>query len=92
MYVLSGFWHLQDKLGSRPVTTLDGFYGTQQGVQGMVRNVMLSEFFIFLTDGLLLPFYSWFLQVQLNLMAPTRDNYYGNPPAIQGLVSHPAQL
>ena len=27
-------------------------------------------------------------QVQLNLMAPTRDNYYGNQQTIQGLVSH----
>lgn len=26
------------------------------------------------------------LQVQLNLMAPNRDNYYGNQQTIQGLV------
>lgn len=28
------------------------------------------------------------VQVQLNLMAPTRDNYYGNQQTIQGLVFH----
>lgn len=30
----------------------------------------------------------FFFQVQLNLMAPTRDNYYGNQQTIQGLVHH----
>ncbi|XP_038690204.1 protein FAR-RED ELONGATED HYPOCOTYL 3 isoform X3 [Tripterygium wilfordii] len=47
-----------DKVGSRAVA-LDGYYGAQQTVPGMV---------------------------QLNLMAPTRDSYYGNHQAtIQGL-------
>ncbi|KAJ8427018.1 hypothetical protein Cgig2_001041 [Carnegiea gigantea] len=50
--------HQMDKLNPRQVTTFDGFYGTQQGVQGMV---------------------------QLNLMAPTRNNYYGNQQTMQGL-------
>lgn len=44
-----------DKLSSRQVT-LDGYFGPQQSMPGM-----------------------------LNLMAPARDNYYGNPQAIQGL-------
>ncbi|CAM8986454.1 unnamed protein product [Rhodiola kirilowii] len=48
-----------DKMGARGVS-LDGIYGTQHNVQGMV---------------------------QLNLMAPTRDNFYSNPQGLGQLHS-----
>jgi hypothetical protein len=63
-------------------------------MQGMVRSILVPSCIIqlctfsstFLYSIVLI--YTFFLQVQLNLMAPTRDNYYGNQQTIQGLVHH----
>lgn len=52
----------------------------------MYHTVMYILFYFFKFKSFDL--YAFFLQVQLNLMAPTRDNYYGNQQAIQGLVHH----
>ncbi|KAL6554401.1 Protein FAR-RED ELONGATED HYPOCOTYL 3 [Orobanche minor] len=70
-----------EKLGSRPVN-LDGFFGSQQGVQGMVQlNLMAPRDNYYgnqqTIQGL----------GQLNSIAPpTHDGYYSTQPAIHGLV------
>ncbi|KAK6157052.1 hypothetical protein DH2020_011300 [Rehmannia glutinosa] len=68
-----------EKLGSRPVN-LDGFFGPQQSVQGMVQlNLMAPRDNYYgnqqTIQGL----------GQLNSIAPTHDGYYGTQPAIHGL-------
>lgn len=55
----------------------------------MIMSLFTKEVNIFLLlFSLLSNLPLFFGQVQLNLMAPTRDNYYGNQQTIQGLVSH----
>ncbi|CAA0813009.1 Protein FAR-RED ELONGATED HYPOCOTYL 3 [Striga hermonthica] len=68
-----------EKLGPRPVN-LDGFFGPQQGVQGMVQlNLMAPRDNYYgnqqTIQGL----------GQLNSIAPTHDGYYGTQPPIHGL-------
>ncbi|XP_057544478.1 protein FAR-RED ELONGATED HYPOCOTYL 3 isoform X1 [Amaranthus tricolor] len=63
-----------DKLGSRPVRPLDGFYGPQQGVPGMVQLNLMAP-----TDN----YYGSQPTIQglgqLNSIAPSNDGYYGQP-------------
>ncbi|KMT09116.1 hypothetical protein BVRB_6g132230 isoform B [Beta vulgaris subsp. vulgaris] len=62
-----------DKLGSRPVTTLDGFYGTQQGVQGMVQlNLMAPTRENYYGSQPAIQGLG-----QLNSIAPSHEGYYG---------------
>uniref|UniRef100_A0A803KWX6 Protein FAR1-RELATED SEQUENCE n=1 Tax=Chenopodium quinoa TaxID=63459 RepID=A0A803KWX6_CHEQI len=62
-----------DKLGSRPVTTLDGFYGTQPGVQGMVQlNLMAPTRENYYGNPAAIQGLG-----QLNSIAPSHEGYYG---------------
>ncbi|XP_073296359.1 protein FAR-RED ELONGATED HYPOCOTYL 3-like isoform X2 [Primulina huaijiensis] len=70
-----------EKLSSRPVN-LDGFFGQQQGVQGMVQlNLMAPS-----RDN----YYGNQQTIQglgqLNSIAPAHDGYYGTHPTMHGLV------
>ncbi|KAL8474171.1 hypothetical protein ACS0TY_030850 [Phlomoides rotata] len=69
-----------EKLSSRPVN-LDGFFGTQPGVPGMVQlNLMAPT-----RDN----YYGNQQTIQglgqLNSIAPTHDSYYGTQPSMHGL-------
>ncbi|CAH9137704.1 unnamed protein product [Cuscuta epithymum] len=69
-----------DKLSSRPVT-LDGYFGPQHGVQGLVQlNLMAPT-----RDN----YYGNQPPIQglgqLNSIAPTHDSYYGTQPSLHGL-------
>ncbi|KAL3646193.1 Protein FAR-RED ELONGATED HYPOCOTYL 3 [Castilleja foliolosa] len=68
-----------EKLGSRPVN-LDGYFGPQQGVQGMVQlNLMAPRDNYYgnqqTIQGL----------GQLNSIAPTHDGYYSTQPTLHGM-------
>ncbi|KAH7554332.1 hypothetical protein JRO89_XS12G0166900 [Xanthoceras sorbifolium] len=72
--------HPQDKLSSRAVT-LDGYYGTQQSVQGMVQlNLMAPT-----RDN----YYGNQQTIQglgqLNSIAPSHDGYYSTQQGMHGL-------
>ncbi|GMH23950.1 hypothetical protein Nepgr_025793 [Nepenthes gracilis] len=70
-----------EKMSSRAITTLDGgFYGTQQGVQGMVQLNLLAP-----RDN----YYESQPTIQglgqLSSIAPTHAGYYGTHQSIHGL-------
>lgn len=65
--------HQMDKLNPRQVTTLDGFYGTQQGVQGMVQlNLMAPTRNNYYGNQPTMQGLG-----QLNSIASNHDGYYG---------------
>ncbi|GAB4847807.1 Protein FAR-RED ELONGATED HYPOCOTYL 3 [Ancistrocladus abbreviatus] len=80
---IHGFRYSQEKLSSRAVTTLDGYYGTQQSVQGMVQLDLMAP----TRDN----YYGSQPAIQglgqLHSIAPAHDGYYGTQQSIHGLVS-----